>query len=91
MAAALKMDGTVRAKRQLKRLTKELPFHIELQFVAAYKEGLAVLNGEKLPYRDFSQSPALDAGYAAGRAGQGKEAAFASLQAFAAKHGFHRD
>ena len=88
--AVMKMDGTARTKRQLKRKTKELPFWIELAFVRGYQQGLARFNGVKAG-EDYSDSPTTQAGYAVGRRGADKVEAFKELQAFAALHGFHRD
>ena len=88
--AARKMDGTVRKPRQPKRSTKELPFWMEMQFVRAYKAGLARFNGQKSE-PILETSPTDVAGYAAGRAGLDEKQAFVGPQEFAAAHGFHRD
>ena len=88
---AMKMDGTVRKPRAPKRTTKELPFWIELQFVRAYKEGLAHFEGKKPKELVLSTAPSDAAGFAAGRAGLDSKQAFQALQRFAAIHGFHRD
>ena len=90
---ALKMDGTVRKKRQPKRATHELPFWCELAFVRAYQDGIAFLQGKPSNSISFDQMTPwyTVAGYNAGRAGLDQKQAFTALQSACAAHGFHRD
>lgn len=88
---ALKMNGTVRKLRAPKRMTKELPFFVEIAFSRAYQEGFAYFEGRKPEHPVRETSPAIAAGFAAGRAGLDKAQAFKALQEFAAANGFHRD
>lgn len=90
---ALKMDGTVRQKRKVKRATDELPFWCEVAFSRAYQDGLAVAGGKSagtISYDALTPWFTL-AGYKAGRAGLDSKQAFMALQTACAEHGFHRD
>lgn len=88
---ALKMDGTVRKKRQPKRATRELPFWMEMAFSRGYQIGRAYFEGRKPDQLLLDTSPMGEAGFASGRRGDDEKQAFKALQDFIAPHGFHRD